>query len=260
MLGPVHHFQKLDNFRDVGGLATADGGTVRAGLLFRSAAPAKLPEGDRTALRSLGLRLICDLRTPQQRRRRRVHLGPGADIPTVSVPLHEPGLTDGGLRLLLSFLFGAAGGDRFRRFISDFYRDLAFEQAAAIGTAVTLLAQEDSLPALIHCSAGKDRTGVLAALLQLLLGVPFDVVVQQYLRTNDAFAARLPRFIRLMRFLTFFQASPERLRLVLMADPEPLIQMHDAIKARHGSVERSLTDACAVAPDALESLKRRLLA
>jgi protein-tyrosine phosphatase len=122
------------------------------------------------------------------------------------------------------------------------------------------LAKEENLPAVIHCSAGKDRTGLVAALIQLLVGIPYEVVIEDYVRTNDYFASRLDRFIRIMRVLTLFQVSPERMRLILMAHPEFLNEVHDAIVGAYGSVERYLVEACAIDERVLHELKARLLA
>ncbi|SEM94942.1 protein-tyrosine phosphatase [Stigmatella aurantiaca] len=255
----VHPFQRLSNFRDVGGLKTADGRTLRTGVLFRSDELSRLNAEDWVKLRGLGIQLICDLRSPGERQKRRLRL-PDASIRVVNVPLHEQATQDGSRRKLLGFLFGKTGGERFREFSRAYYHHIAFEQTARIREVITLLAGEQSLPAVIHCTAGKDRTGFLAALVQLLAGVRYEAVMEDYLRTNDYFALRLEKFIRVMRVLTLAQVSPERMRLILMAHPDFLDEVHGTLMKRYGSVETYLREACGIEQDTLRKLKDRLLA
>ncbi|WP_225410765.1 tyrosine-protein phosphatase [Stigmatella hybrida] len=255
----VHPFQRLSNFRDVGGLKTADGRTLRTGVLFRSDELSRLNAEDWVKLRGLGIQLICDLRSPGERQKRRLRL-PDESIRVVNIPLHEQATQDGSRRKLLGFLFGKTGGERFREFSRAYYHHIAFEQTARIREVFTLLAEEQNLPAVIHCTAGKDRTGFLAALIQWLAGVRYEEVMEGYLRTNDYFAPRLEKFLKVMRVLTLAQVSSERMRLILMAHPDFLEEVHGTLMKRHGSVETYLREACGIEQDTLRKLKDRLLA
>jgi protein-tyrosine phosphatase len=257
----VHPFQRLSNFRDVGGLKTVDGRTFRAGVLFRSEELSRLKAKDLLKLQGLGIKLICDLRSPQESQKRPPPRLPEESIRVVNVPIHEQPTQEHGIRRkLLGFLFGETGGDRFREFSRDYYHHIAFGQTARIREVITLLSEEHNLPALIHCTAGKDRTGFLAALIQLLVGVPYEVVMEDYLLTNEYFGSRLEKFIKVMRVVTLFQVSPERMRLILMTHPEFLNEVHDAIVKRYGAVETYLREACGIDQETLQKLKDRLLA
>ena len=112
---------------------------------------------------------------------------------------------------------------------------------------------------MIHCTAGRDRTGYISALIQLLVGVPYELVVEDYLLTNQFYESRLQKFIKIMRWLTFFQVLPERMKLILMAQREVLDEVYDNIIQKHGSIESYLCDACKIDHSVLQRLKNLLL-
>lgn len=183
----------LLNFRDVGGRPTRTGPRVRTGLLYRSADLSRLDEVDRARLEELGIRAVVDLRTEAERDRwpETTQLPKGAtyivaDVladanegtPAQFVPLmNDPAAVE-------SLLGGGKGIALFERHYRDFVR-LASARAAYHRLFATLLDGERR-PLVFHCTTGKDRTGWAAAALQLLLGVPEEAVVEDYLRSNGA--------------------------------------------------------------------------
>jgi protein-tyrosine phosphatase len=256
----LYPFEKVSNFRDVGGLTTVDGRTLKTGVLFRSEELSRMTVRDLATLRDYNLKLICDLRSPREIREKPSPVALTETIRVVNIPILPPANQDGTRKLLFGFLFGKSGGDRFRQFSRACYHSIAFEQTSPIRDVITLLSKEENLPALIHCSAGKDRTGFLAALVQLLAGVPYETVMDDYLLTNDHFHPRLEKFIKWMRIMTLCQVSQERIRLVAMAHPEFLDEVHTLIVKNYGSVETYLCDACKIEYDTLRNLKSQLLA
>jgi protein-tyrosine phosphatase len=256
----VRRLERMYNFRDVGGMPTTDGGTSKTGLLFRSGELSTLTARDLGALRGLDIRTICDLRSTRESRKKPLRLAAKHSVRVLNVPLHDEATTDGSHKKLVGFLLGKTGGDRFREFIGEFYHHLAFDRALCVGEAITLLAHEENLPAVIHCTAGKDRTGFLAAVIQLLVGVPYARVSEDYLRSNDHFEPRLKKLTQTLRIMTLFQVSPERMRLILTAHPEVLDGVHREIIESHGSIANYLIGACRVERETLENLKRLLLA
>jgi protein-tyrosine phosphatase len=254
----VHPFEKLSNFRDVGGLRTGDGGVLKTGVLFRSEELSRLTERDAATLREFGIRSICDLRSPEESRKKAARLADGTAIRVVNIPLHDPDQESSRTRLL-GFLFGKTGGDRYREFGKSYYHHLAFERTSRMREILTMLSKEENLPALIHCSAGRDRTGFVAAVIQLFAGVPYETVMEEYLRTNDYFGPRLDRFVAALRVMTLFLVPAERVRSIAMAQPEFLHEVYERILQNYGSVEGYLGEGCAIERDTLEELKRRLL-
>jgi protein-tyrosine phosphatase len=172
------------NFRDLGGLPAA-GGVLRHHALFRSEGPASFLDDHHAELERLGIRLICDLRAPVEREAA-PHRWPHA-----ARTLHLDLTND--LRSEASEGWAALRNDpseagALRAMTLNYAAMPAALHPQLAPLADALLA--GGLPVLIHCTAGKDRTGVLIALLLILLGVPREAVVADYLR-SDIFAANL---------------------------------------------------------------------
>jgi protein-tyrosine phosphatase len=168
-------FERLYNFRDAGGYRTGDGRIVRCGRLYRSDSLAKLSARDWDQFRSLGVRTVIDLRHRREIEvRGRIPDSDGIRYHNISVE-HRP--YD---QAALSPAIEPA------RFLADRYAELAADGTAEIRQALELLAVGDAAPVVIHCAAGKDRTGVLTALVLALLGVTAGDIVADYARTGQA--------------------------------------------------------------------------
>ncbi len=251
---PQPPFEKLTNFRDIGGHP------MRTGLVFRSGDLSQITPRDLAQLESFQIRLICDLRVPRESRKRPPRLPWNTPVKTVNISLHSEATHRDIKRKMLRFLFRSPATANCPDFIRDYYQHLAFERTTQIREVITKLTQPGSLPALIHCTAGKDRTGVIVAILQLLAGVPYERVMADYLETNQHFEPRLRKAIRVIRILTLFQVPEQRMRQVLLAHPEALDAVHDDILTRYGSTENYLTEACQIEPATLNQLKQILTA
>ena len=252
--------QRVPNFRDVGGLETSDGRRLKTGLLYRSSDLSKLSRRDFETLRALDIQLVCDLRSRSESRRKQPRFLPADLARWVNLPLLGKGYRVGRDVKPLRFVFEESGGEEFRAFCRRLYRHLAFERAARVGEVLRLIARPEHLPAVIHCTAGKDRTGFIAAVVQLLAGVPYERVREHYLLTNDYCAVQLKRWIWLLRTCTLFRVSSERLRLILAANAEFLDEVYAAILQRYGSIESYLYGACQLEPETVRNLRVLLLA
>jgi len=249
-------FEGVSNFRDLGGIATADGGRLRRGILFRSDELSRLTAADRARLAGLKLRTLVDLRTPDERKSHATPLPDGARL--VQVALRPQQEYSRG-QLFATLLFHPGRVD-FERLIREYYFTMAFGRTAEVGQVVRLLADEANQPALIHCTAGKDRTGFLAALIQRVAGATPEAVLEDYLLTNRLLRADSKGFIRSLRWVDWLHASPGGLQPVLEARPGYLLPVLDEIQSRYGGIEAYLSGACGVPPQDLERLKRRLAA
>lgn len=167
----------LVNFRDLGGARTASGRAVATGRLFRSDALTHLSDEDRDHLRdTLGVCTVVDLRAPIEHDR----LG-RYDGTWLGLDVHELPILDGAV-----LRAHAARGNLPMR---EMYRMIVDDGAATLRTAVALLAEPTRLPAVVACSGGKDRTGVVVAVVLTALGVPRHEILADYYRSAPALEA-----------------------------------------------------------------------
>ena len=253
----------VSNLRDVGGAPAAGGRIVRRGKLFRAEALIFPGPTTRYAIyapenaddyRALGLRTVIDLR---------------AEAEVSALPSAWPLAT--GAELLHQPLDGGAEGDatQVMRLREGTLRDFSVEdlcrlygavarlQARTFGRLIEFLAGPGRLPALIHCAAGKDRTGIFIALVLEALGAPRDFVIADYAMTG---VLRPDRVMQYLDILAPVGIDPEAVRPLFESPAEAMQTMLDGIDAEYGDVGRFLTEAGGVAPEALESLRDELTA
>ena len=179
------------NFRDFGGYATADG-LVAKGKLFRCGSLANIPERAHAVFAALDIGVICDLRRDDE-----IEHGPTPTTEPFRVRVHIPIAPGSSPQLMSSFQdSNQTHLDRIS-FMREITREIARDHVDAYRKLFAeLMAVENGF--LLHCSAGKDRTGFGAAMIQLALGVSMKDVVTDYLLTNSAeelFEYLLPRFL-----------------------------------------------------------------
>lgn len=232
----LHAFEALDNFRDFGGHPTADGRRVRKGRLYRAAHQARLTEGDVAALGAIGLGCVVDLRRPGERRDQ-----PSRRPADFDGLIIEGGVDDGREAPHMTFLkSGDLTPDSGRRFMSRTYAEMMFDPAHqdVFSRYFRHLADSDR-PVLIHCAAGKDRTGVLAALTLHLLGVDRETALEDYLETNRAvdLVGRAPAIARQIEKHAGRRPSDDAVVAFLGVEAAYLDTAFAAAEARYGSLE-----------------------
>ena len=249
-------FEAIDNFRDYGGYAVDDRLLAR-GRLYRAAHQARATDADVARLATLKLAAVVDLRRPSERRAQ-----PSRRPVGWAGTLIESAHDDGGEAPHLTFLKTAdlteASG---RAFMTETYRRLPFEAAHIdlFSRYFRLLAQAEG-PVLIHCAAGKDRTGLLAALTHSLLGVAHDDLMADYLLTNRAvdLDGRAEAVARKLTAMTGRTASHGAVVAFLGVEAAYLDQAFEAMKARNGSVGGYLEHVLGVDAPLAERIRARL--
>lgn len=249
------------NFRDVGGLPTTDGRRVRRGTLFRSGHLAHATPQDAAFLDGLGLHTIFDFRNAADQALE----GPDVELPgvrNVNIPLTDPAdgaefwqmVRDGDVDQLRAEL---SDGQAARR-MTDAYRHIIEGRTAEHSSVLHALA-EDSVPALMHCAAGKDRAGLSIAVTLLAVGVERDAIEADYLLSNDPHRrykmhrgdpTEKPRVDPEIR---------ELLSPLFDARPAYLASAYDAITETWGGVETYLRQGLGLSGQTRERLRERLL-
>ncbi len=252
-----HPLVGADNFRDLGGYATSDGRRVAWGRLFRSGHLGHLTDADVGAVRRLGIRLVCDLRAPSERQDVASRFPVDTDVRVLTMPVDFPALEPGLVRRRLLGRELAAGVlaetvlAAYRAYVSDF--------AAAFAGVLRALAEPGHVPALIHCNAGKDRTGFAAAVVLLTLGVPRATIVEDYLLTNRFTRSTTRRRVWLAFLASRLSVRPREMRALLEARAPYLLAAFAAMEERHGTVDAYLRDALGVTEDLRGRLRAVLL-
>jgi len=246
-------FEGGHNFRDLGGYSTRDGRVVARGLVYRSGTMAELSDADHAILDTLGLKVICDFRSNSERDRRPSRLPPEADFEIWS---RDHGTSHGDVTKILSQ--PGATAETARQHILNTYKDLAYEQAPSYRELFQRLAY-GPLPLMFHCAAGKDRTGIAAALILDLLGVDRDIIGEDYAVT-DQFFARGCELIAKDPFGSELRGIDQSIwEPVMRADPAYLTSMFDALDERHGSAQGFLRDELGLGDAEFTAIRTRLL-
>jgi protein-tyrosine phosphatase len=231
------------NARDLGGYATADGRETRWGAVVRSDSPAALTEAGRAALAGYGVRAIVDLRLPQEL----------ADYPN---PFAEPG--DHGIAYTnVSFIDPAAAPPDAVTTLAEDYLQMLDRYRAGVAEAMAAIAGAPDGAVVIHCAAGKDRTGLISALLLGLVGVPAETIAADYAMTAELLRSREREWLESCPP----EERAEREAMIARYAPtaEVMLEVLGRLAERYGGVEAYLL-AAGVPREDLERLRDRLLA
>jgi protein tyrosine/serine phosphatase len=220
------------NFRDVGGYRTADGHRVRWRRMFRAGGLSDLTPADLAVLRDLGTAEWESGRFPVD------------DHP---VTFHHLPLVE---EILDPTRYSVPEGMLAAR-----YQEIAQIGSSYIAQAISIVADADTHPIVVHCLAGKDRTGVVVALVLGLLGVPDETVAEDYALSNLAMAALRQR-AEVAGVVE--RRSPEISDEVFSAKPSNIAALFAALRDEHGSLEDYVISA-GMKPAAIESLRAGLL-
>jgi protein-tyrosine phosphatase len=234
-------FSSTYNFRDVGGYAGLDGRTTRWRRLFRADALHRLKDDDWTAFRALGIRSVIDLRrTFEVEEYGRVRAAEGMnyynpvlehvdwkDVPHPEDVVHA-------------------------RWLADRYLNFTDDGRAGLFTALSVIADPDAAPVVVHCMAGKDRTGVVCALTLALLGVSDLDIATDYALTETSMAS-LTAYLR-----EHNPAAIEGQDHMFDSPREAMLLFLDDIRTLHGSVEKYVQEI-GVSGDQVAAMRESLL-
>jgi protein-tyrosine phosphatase len=249
------------NLRDIGGWPTEEGGRIRTGLVYRSAELNRLRDADLAAFAKLNVRTVFDLRTAAEATRQPDTLPGDTATVLLDVLADSSQAAPAELHQILddpALAQELLGDGKAEGMMASAYRDMVSlpSALAAYGQLYSSLAEQSQRPALYHCTAGKDRTGWATAALLMLLGVPDEVVMEEYLLTNT-------ELLPVLRPITdqFEQrgGDPHLLTRILGVQSAYLEAAVDEMRSRFGSVESYVSEGLGVASDAQSALRDALV-
>ena len=249
--------QGAPNFRDLGGYLTADGRSVKWGMVYRSGALNKLDAGDQAYLERLGLKRIVDFRAPDEVEDAPDRLGPSLAPAVLHLPIGFKGLNV--RQFSKRILHGDTAGLHFDTLLVDANQAMVRQFSPVFHDWLHGLVTDEASPQVFHCTAGKDRTGFAAAVLLLSLGVPKDTVMQDYLASNAYLEASNARSMRMIRIFSLFRTDPDSVRPLMIVEPRYLDAAFDAMQQDYGSIDGYLRQALGVDDAFREQLRQRFL-
>lgn len=216
----------IHNFRELSGYALRAGGTIRRRMIYRSGALELMSEQDRAFLeREIRLRRILDLRHPDELAGTR---GPHALTDrVVALSVFSETQTQESLIAELNGLYG--NGPSPRRYLH--YLDIGGERLAQ---GFAMFAEEENYPVLVHCTAGKDRTGVLLGMVMDVLGASDEDIANEY-GLSDASIDRLIAYLRSSG--RALEGTDEEIRARLSTPPDRMAGFIELMREKHGSAE-----------------------
>lgn len=234
------------NFRDLGGYRGSDGRRLRWGRLFRSDSLAELSERDLQRLGELGLRNLCDLRDESERLDR-----PGL-LRADGLRIHELGFFPRGTEALARRVRARTiAAEEARHAMRTIYRRFPVEHVSEFARVLDVLTGDDALPALIHCTSGKDRTGFAVAVVLMAVGVARPTIVADYALSG--------RYRRDIAFMFGGDADGQVVEIVKAADAEFLEGAFHVIDEVWGGPEAFLRTGLGLTEDRQERLRAALL-
>jgi protein-tyrosine phosphatase len=246
--------QGTPNFRDFGGYRGIDGRQVKWGFLFRSGQLSALSDTDVALFASLGLDLVCDFRRLEEQESDPSRL-PASNAPRIaSLPI-IPGSNS---RFFEESQSLPDGPQPMYDFMLEINRDFVEAQAETYGRMFSEILAIDDARFLVHCAAGKDRTGFAAAIILLALGVSREVVMRDYMLTQRFFHPR-HEVDRLKEKYDMAHMNADSILPMLEVHEPYLAGALDMIEQSFPSVQAYLEQKLGVGPAELAQLRARYL-
>lgn len=254
--GRVLPLKGIHNFRDYGGYALPGGGRLKTGLLWRSAQHRDATDEDLAAVQSLKLGAIIDLRGESERADH-----PCRRAPDFTTPVYfGPGETAGSATAPhLAAAQAAITGEDAAEALKFSYVGMPWRDNLLVAFRHYFDEVEKGHPTLVHCFAGKDRTGVIVALLHRLLGVHEDDVLADYMLTNVAGKVdeRIAAGAEHIRSRYGAGITDEGIRALMEVREDYLAAAFDVIRERHGSVGRYAQEVLGIDDARIARLKEQ---
>lgn len=242
------------NFRDIGNYPTADGAWVRPGLVFRSGSLDELTDADAPVMESLGVCAVVDLRRAPERAEEQPPWFGASGVAVTRLPI---GTRVAHLRSIAERMIAGEIEDFGHDDLVDIYATLLTHYPAEFGEVVRVIARAEGAT-VVHCTAGKDRTGVAIALLLSFLGVDDETVAADFALSQQHYS--LPLLADLEVRFAGLDADLDRVRAFFEAQPVVMRGLLADLRTRFGGATDYLAGPAGVSAEDLERVRSRLLA
>ncbi len=219
------------NFRDVGGMPSSGNGNIRKGQIFRSATIDNIKNEDISMLRDFGIRTIIDLRAPKEAKKSRKTVN---DIVALSLPLDFQQTTRERLK---PFLYKKGSEEILADISNKLYLDILDAASPVLKQIMELLVSDNGAPVLIHCQAGKDRTGIIIALVLLALGVDRQLISEDFMKSNDELLPYFKKLLLIRKIITFGYFPAKRMLYVITVKERNINSVIDRVDSHYGGIE-----------------------
>ncbi len=252
--------EKIHNFRDFGGYKTENGNRLKKGILFRSGGLSKANNDDLKELSSLKIKTICDLRSEGERKKEPDRIPNNEPVTFFNIPMRPIVDYHGrSLKRLFSLMFGE---ERRRDYIGESYtayREYATGYLPQLKALFVRISNPDNLPLLIHCSAGKDRTGVVASMIQQIVGVHSALVMNDYLETNQNLGEYTTEIADRLKKLAYFGVPWKMYMPLFEARTDYLNAAFSQIKDEFGAFDQWVRRGLDFSKKEIDTLAKSLL-
>lgn len=229
-------FDQAHNFRDLGGYRTRQGQQIKWGMIYRTDKLSSLSEEDQRYLQRLEVRRIVDFRSDEERNSAPHSLGEDSAARIDAMPITVEAAQ---IELVTARLQkDDVSVDDVAALLVDANKEMVLRFTPVYRQWLHSLLDEQHYPQLFHCTAGKDRTGLAAALLMHLLDVPEDTIMEDYLATNHYTAARIDQIIAQISQMELFTVDEAIIRALFHVQPQFIDAAFTTISEHYGDLEQ----------------------
>ncbi len=240
------------NFRDIGGIAISGGKQFRKKLIFRSANPDNINRGDISRLHGLGIRTIIDLRAPDESKNKRKKID---GIETISLPLDFERVTR---ERLIPYFYRKNSHEIIADISNSIYLEILDATVPLFRQLVEIILSPERIPVLIHCQAGKDRTGIICSLIHMSAGTGREEIIHDFMLSNEALIPYYRRKLMKRKILTLGFFPADRVLYAITVRQRNIESVMDRVEFYYGGIEGYL-DHSGINMAQLDKLKERLV-
>jgi protein-tyrosine phosphatase len=245
-------FKSLLNFRDIGGIPAAGDKKIKTGLIFRSANPDRIGRKDIENLRAFNIRTIIDLRSPNELSKKFVSIDHAEKF---TLPLDFQLKTRERLRPVI---YRKDAQSLIAEISNNLYLEILDASVPVIGQVMEILASPDATPVLIHCQVGKDRTGIVAAAILLALGVERNLIIDDFMKSNEALLPFFKKLFLIRKIISFGFFPYRNMVYAVTVKQRNIESVLGRIDTHYGGIEAFLRKA-GITDSKLAEIRKKML-